>query len=235
MPTKCFTKANKQGEPYTACVDTKTFKKKGVKGNAKSRKPSAKGINAIQKKIKTTRKLKNKSTFKIPLAKSKPKPKPKASKKLSAGKAVLLTQRGFMEGVGAYVGSNRNIVNRRIRAADRRAAVRKKEMLDEADRVANEFKKERAIRRREYLDERNRNIKDGQKLLADLKKSKSAPRSGGTPKERQRVIEWLADRKKVNKLYKSLKIGQIRFVKDPKGVKMRTLLGKALQKQIAYV
>ena len=232
MPTKCFTKANKQGEPYTACVDTKTFKKKGVKGNAKSRKPTAKGVNAIQKKIKTTRKLKNKSTFKIPLAKSKPKPKPKASKKLSAGKAVLLTQRGFMEGVGAYVGSNRNIVNRRIRAADRRAAVRRKENSDRVDRSLAEFKKKKAIRRREYLDERNRNIKDGQKLLADLKKSTSAP----TPKQRQRVREWLQDRKKVNKLYKDTRNrNKIRPLKDPKGVKMRTLLGKALQKQIAYV
>ena len=102
MPTKCFTKATKQGKKYTACVDTKTFKKKGVKGNAKSKKPTAKGVMVVRKKIKTTRKLKNKSTIKPTLAKSKPKPKPKAPKKLSAGKAVLLTQMGFMKGVGAY-------------------------------------------------------------------------------------------------------------------------------------
>ena len=73
MPTKCFTKANKQGEPYTACVDTKTFKKTGVKGNAKSRKT-------------------------IDKPKTKPKTK-KAKKKMSAGMSVLMTS-GLMSRIG---------------------------------------------------------------------------------------------------------------------------------------
>ena len=96
MPTKCFTKATKQGKKYTACVDTKTFKKKGVKGNAKSKKPTAKGVMVVRKKIKTTRKLKNKSTIKPTLAKSKPK---KAKKKMSAGMSVLMTS-GLMSRIG---------------------------------------------------------------------------------------------------------------------------------------
>lgn len=131
MPTKCFTKANKKGAPYTACVDTKTFKKKNVKGNAKSRKPTAKGIMVVRKKRKIKKRFKTKrltemakkSTIKPPLTKSKPKPKPKPPKKLSAGKAVLLTQGGFMKGVGAYVGNQSDIVNRML--MDRHRAIRR--------------------------------------------------------------------------------------------------------------
>ena len=83
MPTKCFTKATKTGRKYTACVDTKTFKKKGVKGDAKSKKPTAKGVMVVRKKRKIKQRYKTKrltemakkSTIKAPLTKSKPKPK----------------------------------------------------------------------------------------------------------------------------------------------------------------
>ena len=83
MPTKCFTKATKTGKKYTACVDTKTFKKKGVKGDAKSKKPTAKGVMVVRKKRKIKQRYKTKrltemakkSTIKAPLTKSKPKPK----------------------------------------------------------------------------------------------------------------------------------------------------------------
>ena len=73
MPTKCFTKETKKGKQYTACVDTKTFKKKGVKGNAKSKKT-------------------------IDKPKTKPKTK-KAKKKMSAGMSVLMTS-GLMSRIG---------------------------------------------------------------------------------------------------------------------------------------
>jgi len=238
MPTKCFTKANKKGEPYTACVDTKTFKKKNVKGNAKSRKPTAKGIMVVRKKRKIKKRFKTKrltemakkSTIKPPLTKSKPKPKPKPPKKLSAGQAVLFTQRGFMTGVGAYVGTRRDIYYRRMRDDRARLEAKRKAFFTELDRKYEENKAIRATKRGAYFDEKNRNIKDGQKLLADLKKSKSAR----TPKERQRVNEWLQDRKKVNKLYNSLRKNRLLNLKDSKGAKMRTLLGKALQKRVAY-
>ena len=105
MPTKCFTKATKQGKKYTACVDTKTFKKKGVKGNAKSKKPTAKGVMVVRKKIKTTRKLKNKSTITPPLTQSRRRPdgyKQEGQKKMSAGMSVLMTS-GLMSRIGKAV------------------------------------------------------------------------------------------------------------------------------------
>tara|TARA_R110001583_G_scaffold37966_4_gene122903 strand:- start:2187 stop:2381 length:195 start_codon:yes stop_codon:yes gene_type:complete len=43
MPTKCFTKATKTGKKYTACVDTKTFKKKRRKKSAP--RPSKKSLS----------------------------------------------------------------------------------------------------------------------------------------------------------------------------------------------
>ena len=48
MPTKCFTKVNNTGEKYVACVDVKTFKKKGIKDSTKSIKPTAKSIKTIR-------------------------------------------------------------------------------------------------------------------------------------------------------------------------------------------
>ena len=62
------------------------------------------------KTIKIKRKKKEKPTAK---------PKPKAPKKLSAGKAVLLTQRGFMGGVGAYAIPKKEKA-RRVKLAERR-------------------------------------------------------------------------------------------------------------------
>ena len=106
---KCYTKKKKDGNNYTTCVEgqkkTKSkVRKISIKQKAKP-KPKPKGVMSIQKKIKGTKKLKNKSTIKplISKPKAKPKPKAKAPKKLSAGKAVLLTQMGFMNMVGKAV------------------------------------------------------------------------------------------------------------------------------------
>ena len=91
---KCFTKKKNDGSNYTACVDFNKKTKKTTKPKSKLKgrklkikgkvgKPTAKGVMTIQKKIKTTKKLKNKSTIKAPLTKSKVKPK-KTAKPLLA-------------------------------------------------------------------------------------------------------------------------------------------------------
>ena len=120
---KCYTKKKSDGGSYTTCIGfqaksgktkPKAKPKSKLKGKTitikrkikkKKVKPTAKGVMSIQKKIKGTKKLKNKSTIKpvISKSKAKPKPKAKAQKKLSAGKSVLFTQRGFMAMVGKAV------------------------------------------------------------------------------------------------------------------------------------
>ena len=80
---QCYTKKTKAGGSYTTCLESQakpktvkiTRKKKKVVKKVVAPKPTAKGIKTIQKKIKTTRKLTNKSTIKPPLAKSKVKPR----------------------------------------------------------------------------------------------------------------------------------------------------------------
>ena len=67
---KCYTKKKKDGGNYTTCI-----------GFQKGGKSKVKGVATVEKKIKTTRKLKNKSTIKPPLTKSKVKPKVKKVKK----------------------------------------------------------------------------------------------------------------------------------------------------------
>ena len=111
MPTKCFTKATKQGKKYTACVDTKTFKKKGVKGNAKSKKPTAKGIMVVRKKRKIKKRFKTKrltemakkSTITPPLTQSRRRPDgyKKEGNKMSAGMSMLMTS-GLMNRVSGF-------------------------------------------------------------------------------------------------------------------------------------
>ena len=83
---KLVCKTLKSGDKqWVACFGNKTTK------------PKAK-TTTIKRKIK--RKKKVKPTAKGVISKSKAKPKVKAPKKLSAGKAVLLTQMGFMAKVG---------------------------------------------------------------------------------------------------------------------------------------
>ena len=115
---KCYTKKKSDGGSYTTCVGfqaksgktkPKAKPKSKLKGKTitirrkikkKKVKPTVKGVMTIQKKIKGTKKLENKSTIKPVI--SKPKAKPKSPKKLSAGASVLLTQRGFMNVVGQF-------------------------------------------------------------------------------------------------------------------------------------
>ena len=120
MPTKCFTKATKTGKKYTACVDTKTFKKKGVKGNAKSKKPTAKGVMVVRKKRKIKKRFKTKrltemakkSTITPPLTLSRRRPdgyKQEGQKKMSAGMSVLMTS-GLMNRVGGFRKGGKNVI-----------------------------------------------------------------------------------------------------------------------------
>ena len=131
---KCYTKKKSDGGSYTTCIGfqaksgkTKPKAKPKAKPKPKSKlkgktitikrkikkkkkvKPTAKGVMTIQKKIKGTKKLENKSTIKplISKPKAKPKygrmkPKPKA-KILSAGKAVLMGLPINMKTIGQYV------------------------------------------------------------------------------------------------------------------------------------
>tara|TARA_R110001592_G_scaffold127730_2_gene339707 strand:- start:378 stop:1370 length:993 start_codon:yes stop_codon:yes gene_type:complete len=117
---KCYTKKKSDGGSYTTCIGfqaksgktkpkAKPKSKSKLKGKTitikrkikkKKVKPTAKGVMTIQKKIKGTKKLKNKSTIKPVI--SKPKAKPKA-KILSAGKAVLMGLPINMKTIGQYV------------------------------------------------------------------------------------------------------------------------------------
>ena len=83
---ECYTKKTKTGKNYTTCVEGQ--KKPKRKRRTKAQMAEARAMAAQDKPA--------------PKAKAKAKPEPKAPKKLSAGKAVLLTQRGFMAKVGAY-------------------------------------------------------------------------------------------------------------------------------------
>ena len=121
---KCFTKKKNDKSSYTTCIGfqgkpkkkgktitikRKIKKKKGktitIKRKIKKKKvkPTAKGVMTIQKKIKGTKKLENKSTIKPVISKSKAKPKAKAQKKLSAGKSVLMGLPINMKIIGKYV------------------------------------------------------------------------------------------------------------------------------------
>ena len=111
---KCYTKKNNADEPYVYCIGgtTKKRRKKSgitikqkpkpkpapkakpktikIKRKKKVVKPTAKGVMTIQPKIKTTRKLKNKSTIKAPLTKSKVKVVKKViPKKKSTAQSIL--------------------------------------------------------------------------------------------------------------------------------------------------
>tara|TARA_R110000796_G_scaffold52559_1_gene123863 strand:- start:36 stop:941 length:906 start_codon:yes stop_codon:yes gene_type:complete len=148
MPTKCFTKATKTGKKYTACVDTKTFKKKGVKGNAKSVKATAKGVMVVRKKIKTTRKLKNKSTITPPLTQSRRRPdgyKQEGQKKMSAGMSVLMTS-GLMSRIGKAVITKKEKSRRRevVEKAITRNTRGGETMLGKAIKSREEVFRERA-------------------------------------------------------------------------------------------
>ena len=81
---ECYTKKTKTGKNYTTCVEGQ--KKPKRKRRTKAQMAEARAMAAQDK----------------PAPKAKAKPKKTAPKKLSAGKAVLLTQRGFMSMVGAY-------------------------------------------------------------------------------------------------------------------------------------
>ena len=102
---KCYTKKRKPengGGNYTTCIGfQKGGKAKPKTIKIKRKKKKVKGVMTIEKKIKTTRKLKNKSTIKPPLTKSKVKPKPK-TKLMKGGKAVLMGLPINMKIIGQY-------------------------------------------------------------------------------------------------------------------------------------
>ena len=116
---ECYTKKTKTGKNYTTCVEGQKKPKRKRRTKAQmaaaramaaqdkpapkaKAKPTAKGIKTIQKKIKTTRKLKNKSTIKPPLAKSKAKAKPKPR---------MLTPAEVIFGKGGLGGKQKGITN----------------------------------------------------------------------------------------------------------------------------
>lgn len=159
---QCYTKKTKAGANYTTCVESQSKPK-----------TTAKGIKTIQKKIKTTRKLTNKSTIKPPLAKSKVKPKSTREKKMSAGKSVLFTS-GLMAKIGAAVITKPEKARR-----ERRKIV---------DSFFNASKKNRLR---------------GMALLADLKKRKNLNVEGPERnKAKAEIKEWLSSRTVINKMYK---------------------------------
>ena len=99
---KSKTKSKLKGKTIT--INKSKTKGRILKIKKKKAKPTAKGVKTIQKKIKTTRKLKNKSTIKPPLTKSKAKAKPKS-------RTRMLTPAEVIFGRGGLGGKQKGITN----------------------------------------------------------------------------------------------------------------------------
>ena len=100
-----------------------------VRKQKELKKPTAKGVMTIEKKIKG-KKLKNKSTIKPLLTKSKPKPK-----RIKAGSKIVKKLKSKLKVIKAKKVLKKKKLNKAIKGAVNKAVVRDRSMFDEGSAV----------------------------------------------------------------------------------------------------